>query len=145
MVNYQFQRLSEIRQLAEIAAITILPERSATPYFFQIKIFILLQKMLSNLLAWTIKPQPFASSTAGVGADRIVSTYRMPRTRASCSAASSSVLGSVWPLLLCHQPVPGRAKAQHQTCPITVKEKSPSARSHIWALVWADFVAEFAL
>lgn len=47
MVNYQFQRLSEIRQLAEITVITILPGRSVTPLFFQMKIFILLEKMLS--------------------------------------------------------------------------------------------------
>lgn len=31
MVNYQFQRLSVIRQLAEIIAITILSVRSVTP------------------------------------------------------------------------------------------------------------------
>lgn len=43
MVNYQFQMPSEILYLTEIAVITILPEISETPYFYQMKIFILLQ------------------------------------------------------------------------------------------------------
>lgn len=52
----------------------ILPGRRVPPLFFQMKIFILLQKMLSNLLAWTIKPHPFLSLMTGVGAATIVPT-----------------------------------------------------------------------
>lgn len=51
MVNHQFQRLTEIHHLAEIEVFTILPERNVTPLFLQVKIFIILPKVLSSLLA----------------------------------------------------------------------------------------------